>query len=263
MTARITFVLPYYNEERFIAATLASLAGQSDRRFALRLVNNRSTDGGEAAARAAAEAMPDINIEFLREDRPGKIFALQNGAEGIATDLVGTLDADTVYPPDYVSRVISQFGMDQDLACFMALKENREETGTCNPGKWLQVLLWPRHCHSGGYGQAFRRTALEQAGGFDPARWPFVLEDHEIAHSVQRFGSLGYRRDHVLVTSDRRGEQRSPGWSPIERLAYKLLPGHLGLWFFHRILAPRFARRGLGNAALRSGVWRTGAQTPE
>ena len=45
MTEPLTIVLCFYNEERWIGRTLASLAAQTDRRFSLVLVDNGSTDG--------------------------------------------------------------------------------------------------------------------------------------------------------------------------------------------------------------------------
>ena len=43
MSARITLVLPYFNESGYIGRTVARLGRQSDRRFALVLVYIGST----------------------------------------------------------------------------------------------------------------------------------------------------------------------------------------------------------------------------
>lgn len=253
----ITFVLCFYNEEDYLAATLASLAAQADRRFTLRLVDNRSDDRSVKVAREAMKAMPDIACEILSEPRPGKLWALNSGCDGITTPYVGTLDADTIYPPEYVSHILAEFAANSQLSAVLALHEDEAAgRGEASLSKWFQTRLHRGHCHGGGAGQAFRRDALEAAGGFDPARWPYVLEDHEIIHAVRKFGPLAYRRDHTFRTSDRRSDREDCSWSLIERLGYKLLPASAGQWYFRQVLGPRFERRGLRSIALRDGDWR-------
>jgi len=255
MAALVTFVLPFFNEEGFIGQTLASLAAQDDRRFALVLVDNASTDGGAKEARATASEMSDIEVRFIREDRPGKIFALQVGMRGTETPLVGTMDADTIYPPAYVARVIALFAADPKASMVLAFGQSRGEE-FAPTSRWLQAALFPGKCLTGGFSQSFRREMLERAGGFDPERWPYVLEDHEIVHRMVEQGPLAYARAHVCYPSDRRADRSDCSWNLIERVLYKALPQSSMEWFFYRFLARRFERRGLRNIRLRDQAWR-------
>ena len=251
----ITLVLPYFNEADFIAETLDSLARQADRRFALVLVDNASTDGSAAIAREGCTAMADIGVTFLHEAQPGKLFALRRGLAEAGTPYVATLDADTLYPPDYVARTLASFVSGQDVVAVMAL--GMAPAGPDAGFRRQQVFarLMPQKCHTGGYGQAFDRLALEQAGGFDPARWPYVLEDHEIVHRIGKLGRVIYPAGHACVTSDRRSDRSGCSWNAGERLLYKLLPGVLMDWFFYRFLGPQFEQRGLNNLRLREQRW--------
>jgi hypothetical protein len=122
--------------------------------------------------------------------------------------------------------------------------------------RWLQAGLFPGKCLTGGFGQAFRRAMLERAGGFDPERWPFVLEDHEIVHRMVGQGPLAYARAHVCYPSDRRMDRSGCSWNLTERVLYKALPEAAMEWFFYRFLARRFERRGLRNIKLRDQAWR-------
>ncbi|MFK5047657.1 hypothetical protein ACI4CD_28530, partial [Klebsiella pneumoniae] len=56
--------------------------------------------------------------------------------------------------------------------------------------------LLPRKCHAGSYAQAYRMDAYRRCGGFDPAIWPYVLEDHEIMARLMRTGPSVYHADH-------------------------------------------------------------------
>jgi len=253
--ARITFVLPYYNEADFIGVTLASLAEQEDRRFALVLVDNASTDNGPALAREAALAMPDIDVQFLSEPEPGKLNALRTGMRDAVTEFVGTMDADTIYPPAYVGHVLDLFERNPSASMVLAFGQVQGEE-LAPPLRWLQADLFPGKCLTGGFGETFRRDMLERAGGFDPERWPYVLEDHEIVQRMIGQGPLVYARDHVCFPSDRRSDRSDCSWNLVERALYKALPQSKMEWFFYRFLARRFEKRDLRNIRLRDQAWR-------
>lgn len=254
--ALITLILPYYNEAGFIAATLASLAGQADRRFRLVLVDNASSDGSEQIARNACAAMPDISVSFLREPQPGKIHALRAGMAAATTDYVGTVDADTIYPPDYVKQALAIFARDPSASCALAFGLGPKAGRPMQLARLrLYARLFPRKCHTGGYGQNFRRDLLDQAGGFGIGIWPYVLEDHEIVHRMQKLGPILYGAGFFCLPSDRRDDRSRCSWSLAERIIYKLLPTVFMDWFFYRFLGPRMAQRGLGNLRLRERGW--------
>jgi hypothetical protein len=75
----------------------------------------------------------------------------------------------------------------------------------------------PRHCHAGAYAQAFRSRAFMAVGGYDPVRWPYLMEDHEIVHLLMRFGSVSYAADHYCFPSDRRRDRSGAGTGPTKR----------------------------------------------
>ncbi|WP_114521946.1 glycosyltransferase family A protein [Altererythrobacter sp. ZODW24] len=255
----ITFVIPYFNEQDYLGETLASLAAQGDRRFDLILVDNKSTDRSAEIAREAAAAMPDIQVQFLSEDRAGKLFALRSGIAAVGTELLGTMDADTIYPPDYVGKTLALFAASPKCSGVMAFNALGE---TVSVSKWLQVRVRPDHCHTGGYAQNFRTAAIKAVGQYDPAIWPYVLEDHEILHRVLEHGPVIYAKDHVCRTSDRRDDRTDVSWTLSERILYKLLPQSRMKWFFHQFLARRFEARGLSNIRLREQQWQSD-QSPE
>ncbi len=255
----ITFIIPYFNEEHYLGATLASLAAQSDRRFCLILVDNNSTDQSAEIARTAPADMPDIAVQFLSEDRAGKLFALRSAIASIDTELVGTMDADTIYPPDYVAKTLTLFEANPRCSSVMALDAFGDKVAS---SKWLQVRLRPNHCHTGGYAQNFRTAGMKAAGQYDSAIWPYVLEDHEILHRVLEHGPVIYAKDYVCRTSNRRADRTNVNWNLAERVLYKLLPQSKMDWFFHSFLARRFKARGLSNIRLRDQQWQLD-QSPE
>jgi glycosyltransferase involved in cell wall biosynthesis len=253
VTRVLTIVLCFYNEEQWIARTLASLATQTDRRFSLILVDNGSTDGSVAAARSALKGMADIDARFISEPVAGKIHALRAGTMAAGTRYVATIDADTIYPPHYTATLLAMFARRPDASCAIGfgLPPNGVDGWT---HRKLRFFAWalPRKCHSGGYAQAFDTARLMASGGFDAKRWPYVLEDHEIVNAIAKSGPILYHRDLYCFPSDRRSDRSAVGWTLAERIAYKLLPVAVMDRFFYNFLAGRFLRRGAANVALRN-----------
>lgn len=254
----ITLALPYYNEAGFIGATLRSLAAQTDRRFRLVLIDNGSTDGSEVIARAACEDMLDIGVSFVSEAKPGKIHALIAGTAIVETPYLGTIDADTIYPPGYVAQALDLLAQNPQASCALAFGLDSQGRHTFQRFK-LRVfsLVFPRKCHTGGYAQVFDAAAFRRGGGFDVNRWPHVLEDHEIVHRLLQYGPALYCGGFECYPSDRRQDRSSCSWSLMERVLYKVLPSPLMDWFFYRFLGPRLAGRGLGNLRLRERDWQS------
>lgn len=255
----ITLVLPYYNEVGFIERTLESLAHQTRRDFRLILVNNASTDESEAVCRALTSSWAPGSVEHRLEAVPGKIHALIGGIVLVDTPLFATLDADTIYPPDYVATTIALFAANPAAAMVMAIDIYGDTDARAQRVRrwavWGLSRLFPRKCHTGAYGQAFRTEAFRRAGGYDERIWDFVLEDHEIVHRVGRFGGLVYAPGHFCWPSTRRADRTSVTWTRSESLLYALLPNRWMDRYFYQFLAGRFRARGLVNRNLRQKNW--------
>ena len=241
-----TVLIPFFNERDYIAATIASLARQTVATTIV-LIDNGSTDG---SAIIALEACRDNHIAhaLFTERTPGKIAALRAGLDAVRTPYVATCDADTIYPAHYLAeaqRVLERPGCAIAGAYFVAPDADDEDRLAKSRSFLAVARLLPRQCHTGGAGQAFRTSALRAAGGFDPRRWSFVLEDHEIIHRVMPFGTMRYSSDLWCVPSPRKRDRASIRWTLVERLTYLATAPWAGDWFFYSFLARRLARRRL------------------
>ncbi|WP_150293149.1 glycosyltransferase [Sphingobium estronivorans] len=258
MNPLLTIILPFFNEEGWIGATVDSLAGQSDQRFRLLLVDNGSTDAG--AREAAVQAAPlGERAVILPCATPGKIHAMAHGLAHVTTPLVATCDADTLYPRDYVGQIVALFRDHADAAAVMAIDLHAPESARRSRKRITFILRKSRRfaakCHAGGYAQAFRTDALRAAGGFDAARWPYVLEDHEIVHRVMAHGRSVYHPAHICFPSDRRTSRTAVSWTRGERLLYRYAPRAAMDWYFYRFLGRRLAARNGMGIALRRKDW--------
>jgi glycosyltransferase involved in cell wall biosynthesis len=256
--AELTILLPYFNEAGWLGRTIDSLAVQTDARFRIILIDNASTDGSNREAHKHADRLGQ-RAQFLLVAEPGKTQALAAGLRQVRTPCIATCDADTIYPPDYVANMLALFAAYPRNVAVFAIDLYAEADAPASLRRVIHILRkarWqPGHCHAGGYAQAFRTDVLRSAGGFDPARWPYVLEDHEIASRIQRFGMVRYHPAHVCHPSERRKSRCRVSWSRFEKLVYRLTPGPALDWYFHSFLAPRLKARGSHAQALREKSW--------
>ena len=260
-TLRWSFVIAYYNEAAFLADTIASIDAQTIKPIRLILIDNGSTDGSDAIARAAGEMLEGVETVHLHEAQPGKIYALETAMAHITTELVAFGDADTWYPPQYLERAEAAFdaGGDQ-VAAVMAMDVPFPPDGGAARRKrfWRSGVasrLLPRQTHTGGFGQTFRTEALKAAGGYSHRHWPYVLMDHEIMQRVLKAGRAVYPLDLWCVPSPRRADRSSVRWNLAERILYHATPFAVKDWYFYRFLGPRLAKRRATHLALREKPW--------
>ncbi|WP_346138692.1 bifunctional polysaccharide deacetylase/glycosyltransferase family 2 protein [Streptomyces coeruleofuscus] len=104
VTQPVSVVIPAYNEELCIAKTLRSLAA-SDHPVEIIVVDDGSRDGTAGIAQSLALA----NVTVIRRSNGGKPSALNTGVLRASHDLVIMLDADTVFAPSTVGRLVQPF----------------------------------------------------------------------------------------------------------------------------------------------------------
>ena len=259
--ARWTIVIPYFNEEKWLPATLESLSAQTLRPFRVVLVDNGSTDSTPALARRWAEAQQGIETRLLTQPVPGQVHALHMGIAAVETEFIAICDADTIYPPHYLETATRRLdAAPPGLIGFIA-----HDTGP-NPdslweraGRWLYTRIIPaiftHQAHGGGHAHLFRTAPYKASGGYDPALWPYVLKDHELVHRLWKQGRIAYAQDLWVQPSPRRADRKSVRWTLPERILYHATLPSQKDWFFYDYLRPRFIARGQKDTVLRQQNW--------
>jgi glycosyltransferase involved in cell wall biosynthesis len=225
--------------------------------FDLIIVDNGSTDGCIDNARKQLAAHPG-KVTFLQEPRPGQVYALQTGIAAVDTEFTAICDADTYYPPHYLAAATSLFytkGAGYVAACAYLRREGLFNGLISMMHRLLAARILPHQNHTSGAAQTFRTSALQAAGGYDPALWPYVLKDHELMHRVLKQGRQIYHSNFWCTTSDRRTDRRNVRWTLAERVIYHLTSRARQHDFFYRFLANRFDARGQRDTVLRDRNW--------
>lgn len=95
----ISIVIPVYNEEDHLEACLDSIAAQTVMPAEVIVVDNNSTDRSVEIARSY------LFVRVVPEKKQGVFYARNKGFDSAKTTIIGRIDADTILPPGWVSRV--------------------------------------------------------------------------------------------------------------------------------------------------------------
>jgi glycosyltransferase involved in cell wall biosynthesis len=180
----VTVVVPTKNSARTLAACLASIRAQSNSVLELIVVDNDSTDGTAAIARAYADRV---------ETRGPERSAQRNyGARIGSGELVAFIDSDMVLEPGLIAEASAAFAESETLGALI-VDEVAVGKGWLLPCRRLEKDL-ARGDPTVEAARIFRREAFHRVGGF--AEHLVACEDWDLADRVT---ADGWRTGRVKI----------------------------------------------------------------
>jgi glycosyltransferase involved in cell wall biosynthesis len=170
---RYVLVTPARNEENYIGNTIAAVVAQTVRPLRWVIVSDGSTDRTDTIIQAAA-AEHDW-IECLRmPDRRDRTFAAKASSfnagfeklKGLDFELVGNLDADITFEPDYFAFLLGKFAGQERLG--VAGTPFVEDSD--RPWQHTYAHDGANLAHVSGACQLFRRECFDAVGGYVPIK---------------------------------------------------------------------------------------------
>jgi glycosyltransferase involved in cell wall biosynthesis len=166
--------VPAYNGAKTLDATLASVAAQDYRNFEVIVIDDGSTD--DTAMRAEAFAVRDSRFRLVRKTNGGVAAARNLGIAEAKGEFVATLDADDLWRPNKLTAQVEAFrqgGPEVGLVYTWVLLIDPQDRplSTFTPrfnGHVMDRICAANIVHNGST-PMFRRSALDEAGGYDPA----------------------------------------------------------------------------------------------
>lgn len=206
MSPRISILLPFYNAQATLTATLESIAAQTFTDYEVIAVDDGSTD--ESAAIVHAHALRDARIRLLQPGRGGVVHALNHGLTACRAPWVARIDADDLM---YPQRLAAQYELLQQrphlglIGC--QVRSIPEETLTDG---FREYLRWQNACTSEAdiahdiYVEMpiaqpsvmFVRDVVREAGGYRHGDFP---EDYELLLRLHRAGVAMAKVPQVLL----------------------------------------------------------------
>ena len=167
---KYVLITPAHNEEAFIERTLASMVAQTRLPERWVIVDDGSTDRTAQIVEGYASRYQWIEL-FRRPERidrsfAGKVHAFNAGLErarSLEFDVVGNLDADLSFDPEYLEFLMGKFAEDPRLG--VAGTPFTEDDGYDTARDSFEG-----ENHVAGGCQLFRRQCFEEVGGYIPNR---------------------------------------------------------------------------------------------
>jgi cellulose synthase/poly-beta-1,6-N-acetylglucosamine synthase-like glycosyltransferase len=198
MTARgpksfpsVTVIVPCYNEEKTVAATVKSILNLSypKSKLSLILVDDGSKDGTWKSLKKF-ESHPQVKL--LRKENGGKHTAMNLALESVTTDLVGALDADSFVTPEALRKIVPYFEDEKVMAVTPSIKihEPKGVLQLIQKTEYSWSIFLRRMLSSlnalyvtPGPFSIFRTQVFRELGGYKAAH---MTEDMEMAMRMQK-----------------------------------------------------------------------------
>jgi glycosyltransferase involved in cell wall biosynthesis len=208
---RLSFVIPAYNEERYLGGCLESILSQTRDLpvpSEIIVVNNASTDN----TRQVALSYPGVRV--VDEPRKGLTYARQAGFAASSGSLIANVDSDCRLTPGWIARVLAAFDAEPTLAAFSGplvyydlTPQQRTLVRVFYMTAFLTYVINRHILRVGSMVQGgnfvLSRSALQSIGGFN-LNISFYGEDTDIARRLNAVGKVRFTFDLKMFSSARR-----------------------------------------------------------
>ena len=203
MNPLVSVVMPVRNGGRFLAQAVNSILTQTFTDLELVLVDDHSTD-----AAISSLDRSDPRLKIIKSKGHGVVNAFNRGFTVCRGEFIARMDADDISLPgrlqcqlDYLEQ---QPSVDIAGCCVEIFSEQGIQGGLKRYQTWLNSVLEPEQVRMQIFiesplpnpGVMFRRTALEQLGGYRNNDWP---EDYDLYLRADAAGLLKGKPEPVLL----------------------------------------------------------------
>lgn len=210
---KFSVVIPLYNKEHYIEATLRSVLNQTCTDYEVIVVDDGSKDDSLALARK----FESDRVRIIHQENQGVAVARNTGILNARGEFICFLDADDEWRPEYLSAIDGLTEQYPESAIFVtAYAVNmgngkihystrlEPETG-CLPSYWLTLakgydFVWTSAA-------TIRRQALLDAGLFKPGEK--IGQDLDMWARVARINPRVAYSNHICVNYNRAAEQNA------------------------------------------------------
>jgi glycosyltransferase involved in cell wall biosynthesis len=209
---KLSFVIPAYNEEKYIGKCLDSIfreLAHSLHDAEIVVVNNASTDKTEEVAKRFKD------VRVVLEPAKGLTRARRAGFLAASGDLIANVDADTMLTTGWIDKVFREFEKNKNLVALsgpfiyydLPRSINFLVRGIFYPLGYIVYIidrfLFGHGALLQGGNFIVRREALLKIGGYN-TDIDFYGEDADIARRISKIGTVKFTFDLPIYSSGRR-----------------------------------------------------------
>ena len=194
---KISIIVPAYNEEKTITATITSLQQLNYPNYEIIVIDDGSTDQTYTYAIKAQ----DTKTKIIKQQNMGKPNALNTGIKQSNGEIILTVDADTTLNKDALTNIANPFANNPKIGAIAGNVKIKKEPTIINnlqSAEYATGINLVRKAQSmlgcvlvvPGPIAAIKKEALEKVGGFSPQTF---AEDFDITLAIL---AAGYRIEY-------------------------------------------------------------------
>ena len=202
---RVSVVVPARNEEKLLPRCLSALQQQEFGNFEIIVVDSASTDRTQQVAR-------ESGARVVRVDEPGVARARQVGFDAAKGDIIVSTDADAIYKPDWLQRIVAPFADPAVVGTFGTIELTGKRLWT-SLGHTLFSGFQAANLRVGhplfcGPNFAVKKDAFHDVDGFRlNGEYPEEAEDVLFAQKLKKRGKIVFLPGNKVIVSSRRLEK--------------------------------------------------------
>lgn len=189
----LTVAMPVYNNERFLAAAIESVLGQSHPYFEFLICDDGSTDSSPEIARRYAKA--DHRVRVLTHPNAGVCNTMNEAIARSQGEWIACMHSDDIMLPQRLERQLAFVSENPDVdltSCMVHWIDDHDRVVGCNRCDLTtretvkraiagnRVLAFPHP------GAMFRKSVVEAVGGYRPEAFP--TEDVDLWNRIADAG---------------------------------------------------------------------------
>jgi glycosyltransferase involved in cell wall biosynthesis len=161
----ISVIVPAFQREQHLGATLSSIIAQSYSPLEIIVVDDGSTD------KTATVAQSYRQVRYVFQSNQGPPAARNTGLANCNGGLIAFLDADDLWPADKLEKQFKFLTTHPEIACVLGRMKNFLDDGIDLPN-WVPVSAMSDDSDALSLGAGLiRREAFDRIGGFDANCW--------------------------------------------------------------------------------------------
>jgi glycosyltransferase involved in cell wall biosynthesis len=167
---KVSVIIPNYNHARYISDAIQSALDQTYRPFEIIIVDDGSTDNSREVVAGFGD-----QVRYIWQENRGLAGARNTGIRAASGELIGLLDADDQWLPNFLDAMISLVGQHPEAAVYYCCACGMDEEGRILPQVFggppqppdniYQTLLRANYLIPSS--MVLRRSAIVAAGLFD------------------------------------------------------------------------------------------------
>lgn len=165
----VSVIIPNYNHAHFLGEAIQSVLGQSYHDFEIIVVDDGSTDNTrEVVAKFGSQ------VRYIWQENQGLSAARNTGIRAARGEIIGLLDADDLYEPDFLSTLVPLLYNDPEADAVYCASQFVDETNRALPQQTRMAVtperLYDKLLHGGFFPPlclVAYKYCYERAGLFD------------------------------------------------------------------------------------------------